>query len=164
MPNYQRDSVRAVCRGLQLTRPPDLVDDGKFPYLQNVRAYTLGEITSRPGLVALATLGATPLHSALLVQDEVPGAALAWAWLLGAGANLYLGQSTFGAAIDTGWSGDPISMMPYRPEQSPEVWTYLADRSRMRKVRVDGTVWQTGITPPLAAPVRGARGAVLLGD
>ena len=155
MPNYQRDSVRAVCKGLQLTRPVDLLDEGKFPFLSNVRSYTPGEITSRLGLLLVDTLATSPLHSAQMIQDLVPGVTTAWAWLLGAGDSLYLGQSAFGAAIDSGYSGDPISMMPYRPEQSPEPWVYLADRSRMRKVRLDGTVWQTGITPPAAAPTVG---------
>lgn len=149
MPNYQRDSVRAGCRGVQLTRPPDLVEDGKFPALLNARSYTPGTITARPGLARVASLGSTPLHSMGIFEDLVPGAGRAWGWLLGCGVDLFLGQSTFGAAIDSGYSGDPLAMVSFRPLQSPEPWIYVGDAARMRKVRGDGTAWAVGITPPL---------------
>src|SRR5260370_590079 len=91
------------------------------------------------------------VHSVRRLNDDVPGAARVFGRVVGAGPSLYLPelQTTIS---DTGYSGNPLALLPFRPDQSPETWMYVADSLKNVKVRVDGTVYGRGIAPPLAAP------------
>jgi hypothetical protein len=96
------------------------------------------------------------LHSCKRLNDPLPSAPSTYGIIAGAGANLWLGQvnatpSAFGM-IDSGYSGNPLGFVAYRPPNSPESWLYISDFLQMRKVRTDGTVFPQGIAPPLAAP------------
>jgi len=124
-----------------------------YPKLANMRSYVLGRLESRPGSakVNAVALDQTNVHTLKRLNDPVPGAALTYTRLVGAGTKLYSGQTAF-VAQDTGYSGNPLSIVPFRPPQSPEAWAYVADSSKMRKIDVSGTNYAMGIAPPLAAP------------
>src|SRR6266478_3535631 len=121
-----------------------------YPLLKNLRTYVKGRVESRPGLVQLATI-ADQIHTIKRLNDDVPGAAAAFTRIVGAGTKLYSGSGAL-TQRDTGYSGNPLSMIQVRPEQSPESWVYVADSLRMRKIKVDGTNFQMGIAPPLNPP------------
>lgn len=89
-----------------------------------------------------------PLHTITRVNDYVFDQ---FARFLGAGGDLYSGESTF-TLIDSGFDGNPISVVPYKPDQSARVWAYLANGSRMKKANTDGTVYEMGIDPPNKIP------------
>ena len=158
MPQGFQDQTRAVCKGLQLTRPIDLCDDGKFPFLRNVRSYIDGTISPRQGHTLSYLLADAPLHSAVMLLDPLEVQGLRWIWLLGADTSLYRAHSG-SQKIDAGYSGLPLSIIPYRPEQSPEVFGYVYDADRMRKVGFDGTVYQIGLAAPTAPPTAALAGS-----
>lgn len=87
------------------------------------------------------------VHSIRRLNDSTQGSAKR---VYGAGTKLYLGEGT--ASVDSGYSGNPLALLPFRPDQSPQPWMYVADSLRMRKVRIDDTLHTIGIEPPLAAP------------
>lgn len=122
-----------------------------YPILHNARFYAAQRLMPRAGMsVKITTGGAfdqTFVHSIRRLNDATQGT---FARIVGAGTKLYLASS--GAAIDTGYSGLPLSLVPIRPSQSPRPWMYVGNGAKMRKVLVDGTNFQMGIAPPLLAP------------
>jgi hypothetical protein len=121
-----------------------------YPLLHNMRSYVPDRYETRPGL-SLISGSESPLHSVRRLSNSVPGASVSATRVVGAGADLWAGLPTL-AQIDSGYTGDPLSMVPYRPTQSPECYMYVADRNKNVKVRADGTVTSRGIAPPLKAP------------
>lgn len=150
---FSRDERRFICTGICLNAPRDLCPPGKWPFLQNVRSYQAGTLQSRFGLILLANsaLGAGAIHTISRLNDPTPGASAPFFRVFGAGASLFAGQSTY-ANIDTGYSGNPLTLNAAAPVQSPNPWMYVADSSRMRKFNTDATVATLGIDPPLLAP------------
>lgn len=139
-----------ACAGMSL-KPVDQLEPNKYAYLQNVRVTDQGRLDSRPGAISLnsTALDQTGVHSIRRLNDST-GNAPAFARIIGAGTKLYTDAST--TAIDTGYSGDPLSMVPWRPDQSVEAWMYVADRLKMSKVLTSGTVKTWGISQPTYSP------------
>lgn len=136
-----------LCRGLDLAHPPDLLPDGRHPVLENVRVSSDGELVTREGLSLIASLGDT-IHS--LRRLNAPSG---WIRVLVASTKLYTGQSSF-TERDTGFSGKPVALLPFRPERSPDPWMYAADANKFVKVGPSGQVYGVGIAPP-PEPVAG---------
>src|SRR5215472_2493317 len=116
-----------------------------YPRALNLRMYVPDRIETRPGQSLVSTGGvlAVPVHSLRRLNDSIPGAALPFTRVAGASTSLFTGQVAFGV-VATGFTGNPLSMVPYRPDQSPEPWMYIADSSKMGKVRVDATFQNMG--------------------
>ncbi len=151
MPDLIRTPNKLVAKGVDLYNPVDMVPSGYYPRLTNVRALQNGRIDGRPGMSRLYQSTSTPTHTIRRLNDELPGASPAWTLLSGAGTKLDSGQ-TVAAEIASGFSGNPLSMVPYRPEQSPEAYMYIADSLKMCKVNAASVVRNIGIAPPLAEP------------
>lgn len=150
--DLQDTQFRAALKGLCLTRPADLVPPGKYPYLKNIRSYVDGEIRARAGLIATldpAISGQTYLHSVRRLNDDV--SFLGWTRVMGAGTKLYTGTIT-ATERDTGYSGNPLALVPYRPEQSPKPFMYIGDSSRMRKIDQAGNDYPIGYPRPTSTP------------
>lgn len=146
---FQRLSKKFICKGLKLNSPLDLMPEGKFPFLQNVRSYTEGIISSRPGMVLQSTLdGISRVHSIRALRDQILDTSVHF---LGCGPQIFRDIIT-PVALTGGWSGNPVSMIPHRPTQSPRTYMYIADSSRMAKFKYDGTEQNWGIAPLNVAP------------
>jgi hypothetical protein len=152
---FQNKSDIFLNKGAQTTRPVDKLGAGKYLRLYNVRSYVEGAIEGRGGqLQVIGGLADTPTHSIGYLNSPAPSSPQTEALIVGAGTKLYTSNSGLSALTlkDSGYSGRYLSMIPHRPTQSPEPWMYVADGSRMRKVRVDGTNYPIGIAPPNTAP------------
>jgi len=147
-------------RGIQLSRPVDLLEENKYPALKNVRSYVDGVIQSRPGMALIYDVdsgAATALHTIKRLNDAVNARST---YFTGAGTKLYADTSGHTAAteIDSGYSGDPISTVPHRPEQSPLPWLYFMDRTRGGRKAKSTAASDTfksfpmGIAPPTKPP------------
>lgn len=154
MPQIIRKAVKMVAKGLNLSLPPDLVPEGQYPRLLNANLSQLGELEARPGSTKLnpAPTANAFIHSIRRLNDSIPGAAHTHVDFLGAGTVLY-SDETNPVSVDTGYSGNPLSLIPYRPDQSPEPWLYVGDANRMRKVNVAGTAQNMGILSPSEDPI-----------
>lgn len=149
--NYERDKPGTVLEfhGMNLVLPVDRMPPGKYPYAQNVRKYLDGGIAGRnrqdSSLVSLPT----PVHTIRRLNDTTPkGPSGGFVLVIGSAGNLYVN----GVQVDSGYSGNPLSMLPFRPATSVQPWMYIADSMKMQKVRSDGLNYKVGIAEPQAAP------------
>src|SRR5258706_3665514 len=131
------------CSGIDLVHPVDRLPPGYFPYLFNVRVVQEGRLESRPGYTLSSSVAAS-LHS--IRRLNYPSAYID---LIGAGTSLYAGVQggAFGVAA-SGFSGNPLSLLTFRPDQSPESWMYVYDSAKQTKVDSTGTARPIGIAPP----------------
>lgn len=158
MPDVIRSPLRMLCAGMDLVHPVDRMPEGTFPFLQNVRVTSEGRIDARPGYTAFGTLASADFHSIRRLNDQDAIYAPAkYIYVLGSGADLVTGIESALSVADTGYSGDPLSLLTFRPENSPVSWMYVYDRLKQVKVRPDGSPSPSGIRPigvdPPGAPV-----------
>ncbi len=152
MADYQRKAHRFFFTGIS-TLPSDALPPGKLPFGKNVRSYTEGVITPRDGLTAVtgSPLGAA-VHSLGRLNDPTPfnggDSALR---VIGAGSSLFAGDPLGSSypSVDSGYSGDPLSMLSAQPPRSPRPYLYVNDADRMRKLLSDGSDFQQGISQPM---------------
>lgn len=121
--------LRFAKSGLNLVESLDQVDISRLTNL--IGLGSIGAYTVREGLTALAT-GGTILHSVRRINAP---RTLTFTRVWGADDTLYAGASGALAAIDSGYSGDPLTLVPYRPPLSADAWMFVGDRTRTRKVR-----------------------------
>lgn len=146
----QGNTERFETDGIDLNRPPDSVKPKRFPLLQNMRVTTQGQLEPRFGLqdLGLVVSGQTPLHSI----RRLNGLSSSFTYILGAGTHLADGQSFPFTDRDSGYSGDPLSLVPWRPDQATIPYMYVADRLRMRKLSVSGQLDTIGYLAPNNIP------------
>ena len=165
-------------KGIDLWNPVNRIPAGRASVAQNIRSYVGGGVTFRNLLTdAILTLGAA-VHSLSRLNDATPnGPPSGFAYVAGAGNQLYLNATS----VATGFSGNPLSIIPFRPNQSVQVWDYIGDSAAqgsvilstvylvttgphagmtvnftsngMCKVRSNGLVYKSGIKEPQLAPV-----------
>lgn len=147
---YSRETNRFDFLGIDLNRPVDSVKPGRLPYGKNIRSFLAGRIEPREGLTLIAPVvaGQTPVHSGRRLNDP---ANATYARIFGAGTHAAYGQAAF-TDLDSGYSGDPLALVPWRPLASPTTFMYIGDRSRMRKIGVTGALHTIGLPAPAAAP------------
>jgi len=143
----QRPPFKFICKGISLANPVDLMPPGFYPVLMNVRVNANGEIDCRQGVEQiLKTGGGTPVHSLRRMNNSVDSTSIR---LSGTGGDLFLDNSV----VDSGYSGNPLSILPFRPNRSPSPYAYIGDANRMRKIDMAGNAWGVGILPCPTAPV-----------
>lgn len=117
--------------GVNTNNPADKLGPGKYAMAQNIRAYGDETIRVRPGLTQLAT-SATGLPVQNIRAYSTLETNNAPRYLFKSGTNIYLDTGTI---VDTGYeSGSGASLIPYRPNQSPESWMYASDNNQYRKL------------------------------
>ena len=145
---FQRDTNRFFTLGMDLNRPIDSLKELKHAHLRNVRSYQAGRVESRPGLTLMGTVSGA-VHS--IRRLNVLRTNL-YTRVIGSGSVLSAGTTSF-SQIDSGYSGNPLALVPYRPSQSPDPWMYCMDSLRQRKTDVLGNIHQVGIPPPTIPPL-----------
>jgi hypothetical protein len=150
---YQRDTARFDFIGLDLNRPLDSVKQGKLPYAKNIRSYLAGRIEPRDGLTdtGQVVVGQSPVHSCRRLNTINDPTNTMWTRVVGTGTHVAYGQGPY-TDLDSGYSGDPLALVPWKPLASPVSFMYIGDRSRMRKVSPTGALHQIGLPAPAAAP------------
>lgn len=154
MPAFNRIPGKFRYAGMDLHHPPDLMPEDRCPFLFNMQADILtGALAIRPPINSLATTAAgVPIHSISRLNDSIPGAAQPFTRFAGAGGGIYAGPGGALSQIDTGYSGNPVAFVPYRPAQSAEPWMYTYDSSKQRRFKTDNTTQQIGIASPTTEP------------
>ena len=172
---YTRQPHKFACKGLNVTMPPDVLPEGKFTVLDNVRSIEkLSTLQTRAGIQLINS-------SPMALTDKYAGRGVNsirrlndplgadgegdpdYTYIVGSGEKLYYGN---GAMTDLGpvpigsggtFTGKPKSMIPWRPSNSPRAWMYIADQKYMVKVGREHQnpsyvmrIW--GIYPPVDPP------------
>src|ERR1700685_3793740 len=153
MPEVFRLPTRMDCSGFDLVHPLDRMPPGGFPYLFNARVLQEGIIEGRPGYTQYLQMADAPNSIRVLNDPAGLYASIGYTYIGGGGTKLYAGVPETYGIVDTGYSGLPLSLIPFRPDQSPESWMYVYDQNKQSKVRPDGVVRQIGVVPPSYAPV-----------
>lgn len=154
MAEYQRPTQRFAFSGISVL-PSDLLPPGKLPYLRNMRSYVDGSLSPRAGLAVQsdAGFGAT-VHSLMRLNDPTTfNGGVPAVRVIGAGGSLFRGAvpgTAYGAAIDTGYSGNPLVSFAAQPPQSPRPYLYVADSAKYRKLTTNGNPLQVGLAQPSA--------------
>lgn len=159
MPEVARSPLRMDCPlGLNLVDVPDRMREGSFPYLFNVRVLEEGTLEGRPGYTqygSVTGIGGSPnlLHSIRRLNDpDNSHSASGYEYIVGNGTTLDAGTENALVQIDAGYSGNPLSILTFRPEQSPESWAYVYDANKQSKVDPGGMLRPIGVAPPTTAP------------
>lgn len=165
---FNRATERFRILGIDLNNPQDSIRPGFAPILENVRSYVDGLVEPRLGLSVINTVSSTnktPIHSIRRLNDPNSGN---WIRVVGVQDTLSFMNSTSTAsaftratynASDVTLSGNPLSLVPFRPDQATASWLYVADSTAMRKIVgynsqsiTRGTVHQIGVAPPANPP------------
>jgi hypothetical protein len=156
--------------GLDITHPQNRLRAGFAAVCVNIRAYLKGGFALRNPLSnALFTLSAA-VRSIARMNDTTPSGPVSGYTVISADASGKLYNN--GTSVVTGLSTNPVSLVPFRPNQSVQVWMYAGDSAGqdgtlpvtvsggfacagMVKVRSDGLARKTGIKEPQVAPTVG---------
>ena len=155
MADKVRQGFRFAFGGMNTRNAPDALPPNKYPYAQNIRAVGDQSVRTRPGLEfsfttashntdmrAYCTIG-TDNKPRLLVHND-------------SGA-VFLDNGVQKAVVGNGGPFLGASMIPYRPNQSPQSWMYIGNSQGYRKLSApDGsnnvTSLKVGIAEPQWAP------------
>lgn len=150
---FKRSPQKFLFTGLDLNHPVDLMPPGKASFVQNIRSYQEGIIQSRLGVIRQNAPVSGQINTLARMNDYIFNEFVRF--MGSSSGTLYIdqnGTNSF-AFSDGGYSGNPISVVPYRPVQSSRVWAYLADQNKLRKINTDLTEYGVGVAPPNTIPV-----------
>lgn len=152
MADYQRfEEPMGEAPSLDVAHPIDMLQPGRYAVLQNLRSYTRGQLELRPGLVQRnpGINYGSAVHSMHRLNDYISSTS---ALIVGAGTGVFNDSSA--VAIDTGYSGSPITFVPFRPNETPRPWLYIGDSNKMSKTKVGATFARSIGTPsPTVEPL-----------
>ena len=155
--DYPRDKpgMRMVMGGMDTVHPMDAMPPTKLPFAQNVRAYLKDRTSARATQDSSVAQLAAPVHTIRRLNDTTPdGPTAGFTLVSAAGSVLYAA----GVPVAEGLSGNPLSVLPFRPNASVQPWAYIGDSAQsgvtigvdsgvgypvpngMLKVRSDGPV------------------------
>lgn len=122
--------------------------------LKNMRMHAPQQIEPRRGITLVGStmisgLGGTYVHSLRRLNSGTSFIRLA-----GADTKL-IALGSPGTVFPETFSGNPLSMIPFRPSQSPLPWMYVADSLAMRKISISLLDYLMGVAPPLNPPTAG---------
>lgn len=117
--------------------------------LQNMRNHSPQQVHARQGMLKVSSYASgaygTNVHS---IKRMNSGAS----FIRLVGVNTKLVELVSNSLVGTGFSGNPLSMVPFRPEQSPLPWMYVADSLQMRKISMALQNYPMGVATPLTPP------------
>lgn len=148
---YPRDKGghRLQFGGIDTVHPPDSMPPHKFPHAQNLRSYLKDRVTGRATQDAELYTVPGSVHTLRRLNDTTPNGPLAGFVIIGgAGPSLFVNA----ANVQSGFSGNPLSLVPFRPNTSVQPWMYVGDSVQMVKVRSDGTAYAMGVMEPQDPP------------
>ena len=153
MPEVARQKLYMDCAGVDLKSPLDQMPPGHFPYLSNVRVTEEGRLEGRPGYTTFNTvaLSTKALHTIRRLNDSAQFfAAAGYIYVVGNGTTVWTGTENALTQTDTGYSGNPLSIINFRPANSAVAYAYIYDSNKNSRIRPDGVVAGVGLAPPPA--------------
>jgi hypothetical protein len=151
-------------KGMDITSPLNRLPPGRVAMAENVRAYIEGGFTLRNRLSDPVVTVDSSIHTIQRLNDTTPdGPPNGYCYIIGTDSG-----SAFCNAqkVASGLTGNPISILPFRPNTSVQPWAYIGDDAPypnvtvdsgyacagMIKVRSDGVSRKMGIMEPQVAP------------
>lgn len=123
--------------------------NGKFNFLQNTRVLTTGVLEGRPRLNSYLTFNRANTqevpHDIKTIIDKITSS---FNRIVGVGTEIWTGNGVLLQQKDTGYSGKPLSIFDFRPEEAVQAFCYIADSLKFRKISVDDQISDVGINVP----------------
>lgn len=138
--------------GLDLVHPVDRQPPGAFPVEINTRVVEEGRLEARPGYSLYDGTAPNPHSMRRLNDPDDSVSASGYTNIVGSGISLFAGPQGSLVPVDVGYSGNPLSLLRFRPDQSPETWMYVYDQNKSAKVNPAGVVQPIGVPPPAGYP------------
>ena len=142
--------------GLNIKKAISILSLTEASILNNAVPVLGGQLLTRPGQTALATAGGN-IHSVRRLNNP-QSAAFTRFW--GTGTDLSKGASGALSVVDSGYSGNPLTLVPFRPPLSGQSYLYIADTVRMSKINTTDNRLPIGLPKPVS-PVTSAINATL---
>ena len=124
--------------GMNLASPVNRIAGGVAALAVNIRSYLRGTVLLRnilnPAILTLADAIQTICR--LNNTPDAGGPAAGFSFILAAGTNLYNAIAGVATNVATGLSGNQVSIVPFRPNTSPEPWGYIADSAPSPNVTI----------------------------
>lgn len=127
-------------RGNNLTAPLNRLGPGEAALAENVRGYIDGGFTLRNGLGPAIITVDSSVNSLCRMNDTTPaGPAQGFCTVIATDSGLlYVNPASLSPVVE-GLSGDPVSIVPFRPNTSVQPWAYIGDNAPAPQVVVDST-------------------------
>jgi hypothetical protein len=140
--------------GVDVSSPLDRPKNrNKASRLKNLTIDSDGSLVIRPGLINKYAGGIiankTPVHTLKRISDQSGASAILY------GVQDRLANDIGGVLtnVDGTYSGNPLTIIPWRPTSAIKSYAYIYDSSRQRKLAVDSTTSHPiGIDPPFQPP------------
>lgn len=146
-------------RGINIAVAADQLELEQAVMRVNLRQNQYGRQQVRPGQTIFVT-GGGPIDVHSMARLDLPRTST-FIRFGGAGTLLARGiNGPLGTVIDTGYSGNPLTLTPYRPALTGDSWMIVADTNKDRQVSPTGAPIALGLAKP-AAPVGAALAEIL---
>lgn len=155
MTDYKNLITKLPNKGLDVTSPPDTLEEGKYTRLVNVKNALEGVLTVRDGLLLTYKIGAGGnIHTMRRLNDTT---------IIFSKTDGTLWGNEIPIIPPFTLSGNPLSTVRFHTALTGRDFIYIADTNGTFKIQSTGTVYKWGITPPATAPnfVAGAAGLLL---
>src|SRR6266404_3579695 len=122
MAAYKTKINRFLLVGLLLAAAGDTLSVGQYQILKNIRSNLNGVLTSRPGMVAINSSAVNAINTIRRLNNDLSGASQAFARIISGAGSLYSDNSahTTFTSRASGFSSNPLTLVPFRPSESPE--------------------------------------------
>ncbi|MDD1750736.1 MAG: hypothetical protein LUO89_12790, partial [Methanothrix sp.] len=151
-------------KGLDVTSPINRVPPGRVAWAENIRAYLSGGFKLRNLLSDPIITIDSSVQSLMRMNDTTPAGPPSGYVLISASESGHVFAND--SSVASGLSGNPVSIVPFRPNTSVQPWAYIGDDAPypnvtvdsgfnctgMIKVRSDGLSRKMGIQEPENAP------------
>lgn len=149
---YDRLIRHFAHNGVDASCPVDAPSSpSKLFYAKNVRRTGRNSLRQRPGTGVFQTAPAakTPWHSTRYLGDV---AAADFTYISGIGTELFRGKTGTPTSVDSGYSGNPLSLLPFVPQTATKSWMAVFDSTKNAKIGLTGAVRGLGIARPTVPP------------
>ena len=135
-------------KGLNWHAAKDQLDPEDARFRRNLVQVQQGELRTRDGQTQLLS-GLSAVHSASRMNLPATASFMRF-W--GDGTNWRRGNTsgTLGT-LETGFSGDPLTLLAYRPALTGDPWMLAADSNKIRQASATGSSIPLGLPAPAAA-------------
>lgn len=126
--------------GIDLTSPLNRMPGGHAALAQNVRAYIEGGFTLRNGLSDAIITVDSSVNTIQRLNDTTPaGPPQGYSTIIATDSGTVWCNPTQPSPVAEGQSGNPVSIVPFRPNTSVQPWAYIGDDAPYPNVVVDST-------------------------
>lgn len=127
--NRPREAFKFSVGGLKVNSAPNTIPPDKYALLQNIRNYGVDSVRTRPGYTRLFNAGANPVMDMRAYMPlSVSGPRILAVDSMG---NVYLDNGAVVGVVGQMLYG--ASMIPFRPNESPLPWMYIATAGDFQK-------------------------------